>query len=903
MKHHPSRKVLLASLFLGILGLLAFPASVEASIFVVNTNDDLDDGVCDVSHCSLREAINATNMGAGPDKIHFNIPGSSQVTIQLNSPLPALQDDGTIIDGTSEPDYAGSPVIYLHKAIEIIEVGISIESNGNTVRGLGLVGFGVWLSNDPYAYHNWLGGAIVIHGADNLIVDNVIGSGAWLNSTGVRIQGPGNSVIDNVISGNSMGIYADHPNCLIQGNTIGPAQDGITAVRNHIGIRLMNGADGTLVGGDASGDGNLISANERAGIYMSSDNNTIYGNFIGVDSTGTSALPNGTGIESFGMDHQIGGGSPGQGNLISGNDHHGIWISGDGNHVIQGNKIGTDISGNYLIPNGGEGIECEGGPKLIGGILPGLGNLIMGNLGNGIYINDYGGGNVIAKNTIAMNEQSGVYVDNILENTITQNSIYANDDLGIRTAWGYNQGVEYPLLSSTLGVTIKGTACPNCLVEVFLADPDPTGYGEGKEYLNNGYASSNGSFSIPVNGLGFCDPVTATVTDAAGNTSEFSFNINMNCLYIGPLFLYPIWVFIIIVFAAIVWIVRRRRPAMPGWSVPFIAFGGGALFMVLVTALPFVEADFVPRSTCGDGVVNAGEQCDGDDLSFCRSDQVCKNCRCVTVVEAPICGDGDRDGEEQCDGDDLSFCLSGQVCENCRCITMVELCGNGSVDEGEQCDGDDLSMCRSDQVCLNCRCVTMEGICGNGIRDEGEQCDGDDLSFCLSGQVCQNCRCITVVETCGDGIVDEWEQCDGDDLSYCLSGQVCENCRCITHVEVEIERCIYQAAVNANCRRSDYAESDQVEILMQGEEAALVALNPEYTHGLFEFEGRKQCWIWLGLLDGPENPFGTCDVEIIDPPEAPREPACQQDLDEESCIAAGGEWIVGVAPSCKCPED
>jgi hypothetical protein len=158
---------------------------------------------------------------------------------------------------------------------------------------------------------------------------------------------------------------------------------------------------------------------------------------------------------------------------------------------------------------------------------------------------------------------------------------------------------------------------------------------------------------------------------------------------------------------------------------------------------------------------------------------------------------------------------------------------------------------------------------------------------------------------CGDGKVDEGEQCDGDDLSMCLSGQVCENCQCITYVEAEpiAKLCVYEALQNTNCRKSDYAESDLIAILMEGETTELVALNPEYTHGLFDLEGRERCWIWLGLMGGPENPFGTCDVEIIDPLEAPRDVTCQPDLDEENCSAAGGRWVVGARPICMCPEE
>jgi CSLREA domain-containing protein len=933
------RKMLLVFLFLGLIQFMFSPLPAEASTLVVNTDDDLDDGLCNPAHCSLREAINAANASPGPDTIAFDIPGSTPVSISLNSPLPALTDDATTIDGTSEPDYAGDPIILLAKAAGVMEVGLDIQSNDNEIRGLHLAGFGGFPSGQSNSFLDYIGGAIVITGTGNLIQANEIGMGAWWNSVGVRIEGAGNTVIGNVISGNSMGIYANHPNQVIQSNIIGPGADGVTAVHNNTGIVLDSGADGTLVGGAGPNEGNVLSANHNTGLYSHANGTVLYGNIIGLDQTGTSALPNeGNGITLTEEDNIVGGSAAGQGNVISGNDDCGIWISDQGS-VIQGNKIGTDISGSIMIPNGWCGIETEAEPSItIGGLNLGEGNLIMGNGSIGVWIDDLGKGSTVAGNTIALNGKHGIEItsyDGSDKNTFTRNSIYQNGDLGIKTNWE-NNNIQPPVLTSAVGFSINGTTCSNCLVEFFRADPDPTGFGEGKEFIGDTLASSLGVFSFATGGAGFCTPITTTATDADGNTSEFSQNIHANCILIQPPFLYPIWIFIIIVFAGLLWLLRRRVPTMRAWFIPLGAFAGGFVLLLLAMAVPFAEVDLVPRSTCGDGVVNAAEQCDGDDLTMCLSGQVCENCRCMTLMGT--CGDGVVGEDEQCDGDDLTMCLSGQVCKSCRCTTMLG-CGNGVVDEGEQCDGDDLSFCLSGQVCEGCRCITKLGCgngiveageqcdgddlsfclsgqvcegcrcitklgCGNGIVEEGEQCDGDDLTMCLSGQVCQGCRCITMLELCGNGVVDEGEQCDGDDLSMCLSGQVCEGCKCVTHMESpKPEICIYEAAYNSNCRESDYKESAEIAIVMEGESGALIGLNPEYTHGQFELENGRKCWMWLGVLIGEENPFGECDVPILDPPEKPSAPACHRELSEEDCIAAGGEWVSALANYCNCPED
>ncbi len=841
MKLHRYSRMSYTILLLGIVSLFVLPLPAEASTFVVNTYDDIDDGQCDTNHCSLREAINAANTNNGPDEIHFDLPGSggSNTTIYLTSPLPALADDATTIDGTTEPDYAGLPVFGIQDGMPGIEVGLDLQSNDNIIRGLSLYGFGTMPAYAYFHYSDPTGSAILVTGSGNLIQENRIGSGGLLlNAVGVRIYGANNDIIRNVISGNGIGIYGDGPSTAIRGNVIGPDADGVTPVSNGFGIFLGTGAQSAYIGGIDSGEGNLISANYIIAIVSQSADNQIHGNLIGVDGTGTTALPNHEGISINGPNAWIGGSLPQHSNVISGNEQWGLAIDhGGDNAVIQGNKIGTDISGSVLIPNQWQGITSFADDVVIGGTLPGEGNMIRGNGGHGVIIADGASGNLVTNNTIADNGQHGIYLNSsipiwgyLTQNTFTQNSIYNNGGLGINIMPGHNGNIQPPQITSPQDSTIEGTAWYSCKIEIFRADPDPSGFGEGKVFLAEGYTTeTDDTFSIPISSPGYCFKVTATATDSDGNTSEFSQNATAKCFSKPPdIFLYPIWVFIIVVFAFIAWRIRRRRPGLPVWTIPFGGLIGGLLALAIFIALPFAEPEPPPN--------------------------------------VPICGNGAVEGGELCDGDDLTRCLSGQVCENCQCITYMDLCGNGVVDSGEQCDGDDLTMCLEGQVCENCKCITMMGICGNGVVDNGEQCDGDDLTMCLEGQVC-------------------------------------ENCKCITYVEAEPEICVYKALQNTNCRASDYPESELVETLMEGDMVDLTALNPEYTHGLFELENGKKCWIWLGLMGGDENPFGNCPVEIVDPPGAPPVSACSSDLDERACIAAGGEWTEGMAaPYCACPE-
>ena len=119
--------------------------------------------------------------------------------------------------------------------------------------------------------------------------------------------------------------------------------------------------------------------------------------------------------------------------------------------------------------------------------------------------------------------------------------------------------------------------------------------------------------------------------------------------------------------------------------------------------------------------------------------------------------------------------------------------------------------------------------------------------------------------------------------------------------------CYYTAKRNVNCRASDYVESSLIAILMQGEGAKLLYLNPTFTHGKFELLNDSQCWIALGLMDGPSDPYKMCQVYVVDAPPSRESsnlnesgsPVCSSGLDETSCLAAGGVWGV-VSASCNC---
>jgi len=211
----------------------------------------------------------------------------------------------------------------------------------------------------------------------------------------------------NVMSGNTVaGISFQNPGTtgnLALGNYVGTDPMGMVAVGNEqAGILIAYGAQGNMVGGEANGARNLISGNSGAGIVIQSTgttSNTVLGNFIGTNVTGSAPLSNTWGIViSFSAQNNIiGGTTPGARNVISGNGETGVQLQGDvqgvgtsGNSVL-GNYIGTDPTGAAAVGNKvGVGVVVGAQNNMIGGVTPGARNVISGNANLGIGFQDDG---------------------------------------------------------------------------------------------------------------------------------------------------------------------------------------------------------------------------------------------------------------------------------------------------------------------------------------------------------------------------------------------------------------------------------------------------------------------------------------------------------------------------------
>ena len=483
-----------------------------ASTVVVTTTADLVDGdTANLSallssmgadgRISLREAIIAANNSAngpgGADRIAFDIPEALTAGAHVIQPLSALPaiTDAIVIDGASEPDYAGVPVIVLD----------------GTLAGAGVDGL------------------VLAAGSDGSTIDSIVVN--RFDGSGVRISASdGNTVI---------------------ASRIGTDRAGVSALGNGAsGILLDAGASFNQIGGTSAAERNVVSGNTEAGIVItgaSAIGNTVQGNYVGLSADGGSALSNGAFgvVIDFGATGTvIGGTAPGAGNVISGNtgtagsaSRGGIYLWAQ-DTTIQGNIIGLDATANYPIANGGTGLYNAGivvstatGYLDIGGVAAGAGNLIAGNIGDGVTVADSSAVVTLLGNTIFDNSQLGIDLD---DDEVTAN------DVGDVDA-GPSGLLNFPLISvatasggqTDVAGSYQGLANTTLRLEFFLSgSSDPSGHGEGEQYLGSttiatdvagsaSFAATFASLSVP----GQFVTATATLDLGGGDygaTSEFS---------------------------------------------------------------------------------------------------------------------------------------------------------------------------------------------------------------------------------------------------------------------------------------------------------------------------------------------------------------------------------------------
>ena len=512
---------LLAAVLLGL-------GSAAAATITVTSTADSGPG-------TLHQALLDSNTSVGVlDTIAFAIPGAGVHTIVVSTDLPAATDP-VIIDGTTQPGYAGSPLIELTESTST--QGLRISAGGSTVRGLAIFDFGTQLT--------------LTSNGGNTVEACYIGTNATATATftglGIQIQNSPDTTIGgtdgsdgNVISGNtSNGIQVvTSDRTIIRGNLIGSDSTGTVELANGGGISITN-SDDVVIGGTVAGMGNLVSGSDVNGIYVTgSANALIAGNLIGTDITGTQPMPNIFGMEIDNVPSiTIGGTAPAARNIISGNSTGIRLNSAAHGATIQNNYLGTDITGTLPLPNSlAIMVNIQTATDIfIGGPNPGEGNLIVSNQAGGNQahgIQSFGQRVTVRGNRIHDNAGLGFDID-----PIGVNPNDPNDADG-----GANDGQNFPLLTSVeilsvsegTGTRVVGILRSEASTQYTLdfygnpgCMPRPQDFLEGQTYLGFGQvttdASGVGNFdvTVPVQ-IAQGDFVSATATDPDGNTSEFS---------------------------------------------------------------------------------------------------------------------------------------------------------------------------------------------------------------------------------------------------------------------------------------------------------------------------------------------------------------------------------------------
>jgi cytoskeletal protein CcmA (bactofilin family) len=481
-------------------GIMSHATILDPSQITVNTTSDADDfgglrGVYDLPGpdgvVSLREAITAANNTSGPQTIAFQIPtddpgfGGAVFTIRPETnPLPSITGDGTTIDGATQTAFAG----------DTNPSGPEIVLDGSLVSNTDSGGNGLRLD----------------------------GSSSQINSLVVQsfnlFPGPDRCC--------SVGIMSTGNDNRIAKSFVGTDPTGTRAMGNAIGLAVWADGSRNVV------EGNLVSGNTHSGVSLCCGmDNVVRANLIGTDVAGTQAMGNANWGVFSGSANLVGGVSPEDRNLISGNQT-GVNIAGQGTRVF-GNYIGTAVDGHTLLGNDAFGVivEAENTRASIGGRGPGEGNTIAFN-GHGVLVQPH-------------------YVSELTNVTITVsgNSIYSNGLLGIDFKEdgpspndpgdgdaGVNALMNYPILSavtwSPSQVLVQGSIdTPNpetVTIELFANPPavgsDPSGHGEGAVFLGTAAPDAFGTFVATLPPLDLGTSISATATDADGNTSEFSQN-------------------------------------------------------------------------------------------------------------------------------------------------------------------------------------------------------------------------------------------------------------------------------------------------------------------------------------------------------------------------------------------
>jgi hypothetical protein len=451
---------------LALITVCSIGAAAADTFTVKNTNASGPDSFAQ----AISDANGHANAGT-PDEIAFNIPDSDPnrdpatgvFTITPAFPgLPAVTDP-VVIDGYTQGGATPNSLAVGNNAVLLVELngvdasfaGLDFKtgSAGSTVRGLVInrCSTGVFLEvGNTKVLGNFLG----TDPAGSVALGN--GAGVVASEAGGNQIGTSLPADRNLVSGNGNGMVLTNRGAetnTVQNNYIGVKAAGTAALPNtNIGILLGSVASGaitgeTVIGGTSAspgpGEGNVISGNAVSGIFFNVGSSstvgpvTIGGNIIGLGAAGLNAIGNGgSGIEDQTNPTSTIGALSIRQNIISGNGGDGI-VYASTNTTVQGNLIGSDITGTLDRGNAFLGIEIVGDHRdaldpmataiTIGGAAAGEGNVISGNGAGGISIRNATAtiqGNLIGTQidgaSALGNSADGIRVFNVLADPLLQ---------------------------------------------------------------------------------------------------------------------------------------------------------------------------------------------------------------------------------------------------------------------------------------------------------------------------------------------------------------------------------------------------------------------------------------------------------------------------------------------------
>jgi CSLREA domain-containing protein len=492
--------------------------SAQAATITVNSLADtaLDDG-----SCTLREAITAVNTnsasggtagectaGTSSDLIEFDIAGSIQLTGQLPLITSPVHINGYSATGASKNTLPLSQGTNANLVV-------AIDVNGGNypilyLSGAGAAGSiveGLVLNNNAAApccfqigiYASEVSGAATTYIRGNFVSTNSSGTArAALGSRGIAIwESSANFVIGSDIAGN-----------------IDPGAVNLIAGANGQNISLDEASNirvrGNLVGTNAAGNASILSF--QAGLAIDQAENI------------------------WASD-----------NVISGHNGSGLSIRQTSSNIhIERNLIGVQASGTGALPNLFSGILISENPNITGGFILNVdlvenvvANNTCNNCSGGIVIGEANSANTIMGIRLTRNRvfsNAGLNIDLGLTNANNNGLIYGvtDNDIGDPDD-GANTLQNFPVITSAVGIgsnivadyTFNSDASKDFTLEFFhTSSCHASGHGGGELYLGKAEISTDGSGDhsgqvlLPSNKTdGF---VTATATNTENGTSEFS---------------------------------------------------------------------------------------------------------------------------------------------------------------------------------------------------------------------------------------------------------------------------------------------------------------------------------------------------------------------------------------------